>query len=283
MKKIIFVPLLLFSFFCGCSSSTAPPEATPVPEASKSPSPSPVVSAPIIRDYEAMDSKGVGWGFVRKKGTEPELPQGQIADLEENGGIYLDHSGEKNLYLTFDEGYENGYTAKILDILAQKQVKAAFFVTGPYLESQGELIKRMIDEGHIVGNHTVNHLNLPKQPTKTVQTELEELNKRSEELYGCSMHYMRPPEGEYSVKVLAIASDLGYKTVLWSMAYKDWDVNIQEGSAHAVSQVIPYLHPGAIILLHAVSSDNTSALGEIIDTARSMGYEFKSLDEFNEG
>lgn len=283
MKKLIAVPLLISAFFAGCSysdNSFPDNESLPEIEVTELPLPSPVPTVVPIRDYEVMDSKGIGWGFVRKKGSEPELPSGQIADLEKNGGIYLDHSGEKNLYLTFDEGYENGYTAKILDTLAEKQVKAAFFVTGPYLESQKELIQRMINEGHIVGNHTVNHLNLPKQPTKTVQNELEELNKKSEELYGYSMHYMRPPEGEYSVKVLAIASDLGYKTVMWSMAYKDWDVNIQEGAAHAVNKVIPYLHPGAVMLLHAVSSDNTSALGEIIDTARGMGYEFKSLDEY---
>ena len=137
----------------------------------------------------------------------------------------------------------------------------------------------MIDEGHIVGNHTVNHLNLPKQTTQTVQNELEKLNKTSEDLYGYTMHYMRPPEGEYSEKVLAIAQDMGYKTILWSMAYKDWDVNTQKGAAYAYDEVVPYLHPGAVILLHAVSADNTAALGDIIDAAHSMGYEFCSLDK----
>lgn len=286
MKKLVFIPLLLFSFFTGCAVSPGAPseESTPLPAAEMTAAPSganelPVPTVPVMRDYEKMDSKGVGWGFVRKKGSVPELPEGQIKALEENGGVYIDRSGDNALYLTFDEGYENGYTAKILDTLAEKQVKAAFFVTGPYLENQTELIKRMIDEGHIVGNHTVNHLNLPKQPSATVQSELEKLNKTSEDLYGYTMRYMRPPEGEYSEKVLSIAQDMGYRTVLWSMAYKDWDVNIQRGASYAYNEVIPYLHPGAIMLLHAVSSDNTAALGDIIDTARSLGYEFRSLDE----
>ena len=288
MKKYIFIPLLLLSFFAGCAASPGTPDTTDTPAVTETPvatyTPAPTAPAasptiPVMHDYETMDSKGVGWGFVRKKGVEPELPEGQIKALEENGGRYIDHSGEKVLYLTFDEGYENGYTAKILDTLAEKQVSATFFVTGPYLENQPELIKRMIDEGHIVGNHTVNHLNLPKQTTQTVQNELEKLNKTSEDLYGYTMHYMRPPEGEYSEKVLAIAQDMGYKTILWSMAYKDWDVNTQKGAAYAYDEVVPYLHPGAVILLHAVSADNTAALGDIIDAAHSMGYEFCSLDK----
>ncbi|MGM9936033.1 MAG: polysaccharide deacetylase family protein, partial [Candidatus Ornithomonoglobus sp.] len=108
-------------------------------------------------DYSALDGTGSGWGFVRKKGAPPEIPSAQASMLEKYNGRYIDHSKEKNLYLTFDEGYENGFTARILDILAKTDTPAAFFVTGPYLEGQGELIKRMIDEGHIVGNHTVHH------------------------------------------------------------------------------------------------------------------------------
>ena len=276
MKKLILIPLLLMSMAAGCAVSD---QAEPSPEPTAAPSPTAAPMPATQRDYETIDSKGIGWGFVRKKGGEPELPAAQVKTLEDNGGYYLDHSGAKNLYLTFDEGYENGFTAKILDILSEKKVPAAFFVTGPYLSGQTELIRRMIDDGHIVGNHTVNHLNLPKQPVETVQTELRELNETSEELYGYTMTYMRPPEGEYSERVLAIAQDMGYKTIMWSMAYKDWDVNIQNGADYAYDSVMSYLHPGAVILLHAVSSDNASALGRIIDDARAEGYEFYSLDE----
>ena len=276
MKKLILIPLLLMSALAGCAVSV-PEQPSPEPTTAPSPAASPAPTAE--RDYETTDSKGIGWGFVRKKGSAPELPSAQVKTLEDNGGLYLDHSGAKNLYLTFDEGYENGFTAMILDILAEKKVPAAFFVTGPYLSGQTELIRRMIDDGHTVGNHTVNHLNLPKQPVRTVQTELRELNETCEELYGYTMTYMRPPEGEYSERVLAIAQDMGYKTIMWSMAYKDWDVNIQNGADYAYDNVMSYLHPGAVILLHAVSSDNASALGRIIDDARAEGYEFRSLDE----
>ncbi len=230
-------------------------------------------------DYSALDSTGSGWGFVRVKGAPPELPQSQVDMLESRNGVYLDHSGEKSLYLTFDEGYENGFTPVILDVLAKTQTPAAFFVTGPYLEKQGPLIQRMINEGHIVGNHTVHHLNLPKQPVETVISEITELNDRCRELYGYEMKYMRPPEGEFSERTLAVTSDLGMKTVMWSFAYKDWDVNTQKGADYAYESVMPYLHDGAVILLHAVSSDNASALESIINAARQQGFVFRSLDE----
>ena len=230
-------------------------------------------------DYSALDSAGGGWGFVRKKGKAPEIPSSQSDMLERYNGKYLDHAEEKNLYLTFDEGYENGFTAVILDTLAKTNTPAAFFVTGPYLEGQGELIQRMIDEGHVVGNHTVHHLNLPKQPVETVQNEITSLNDKCEELYGYKMTYMRPPEGEFSERTLAVTNDLGMKTIMWSFAYKDWDVNAQQGADHAYESVIPYLHDGAIILLHAVSSDNANALERIINEAKNEGYSFKSLDD----
>lgn len=227
---------------------------------------------------QAQD-KSIGWGFVRKKGAPPEIPISQKTVLEKYDCYYIDENAEKTLYLTFDEGYENGYTAKILDVLEKTQTPAAFFVTGPYLENQKELVQRMIDNGHIVGNHTVNHPNLTKQTTETIKKELDDLNKTCEESYGVTMKYMRPPEGEYSERVLKTAQEMGYKTILWSFAYKDWDINMQKGKEYAISQVTPYLHDGAILLLHAVSSDNASALEEIINYAKNEGYTFKSLDE----
>lgn len=235
--------------------------------------------SPAAVSYDSLSGEGSGWGFVKKKGTPPDIPAAQTELLEQYNGRYLDTSGEKRLYLTFDEGYENGFTAPILDVLKRTGTPAAFFVTGPYLEGQEGLIRRMIDEGHIVGNHTVNHLNLPKQPVDTVKSELTGLNEKCRELYGYDMAYMRPPEGEFSERVLAVTNDLGMRTVMWSFAYKDWDVNIQKGADYAYSSVMPYLHPGAVILLHAVSSDNASALERIITDAKSQGYEFGSLDE----
>lgn len=226
-----------------------------------------------------LSSEGIGWGIVRKKGAPPEVPNSQKEMLSKYDCYYIDEDSPKTLYLTFDEGYENGYTSKILDVLEKTSTPAAFFVTGPYLENQKELVQRMIDDGHIVGNHTVNHPNLTEQTEETVRAELDGLNQKCQELYGVSMSYMRPPEGEYSEKVLATAQDMGYKTILWSFAYKDWDINMQKGSEYALSQVTPYLHDGAILLLHAVSSDNAGALEDIINYAKNEGYVFKSLDE----
>lgn len=234
-----------------------------------------------VGPYEQMSGEAVGWGFVRKKGEAPEIPAKQKEMLAKYDAYYIDEEAPKTLYLTFDEGYENGYTSKILDVLEKTGTPAAFFVTGPYLENQQELVQRMVDNGHIVGNHTVNHPNLPNQSVETVKKELDDLNEVCESMYGVSMKYMRPPEGSYSEKVLAVARDMGYKTILWSFAYKDWDINMQQGAEHAFSQVTPYLHDGAILLLHAVSSDNASALEDIINYAKNEGYVFKSLDELH--
>ncbi|MBQ3038755.1 MAG: polysaccharide deacetylase family protein [Clostridia bacterium] len=232
--------------------------------------------------YDELDNKGIGWGIKKVKGAEPEMPQQQKDILLEYDSFYMNNQKPKRLYLTFDEGYENGYTAKILDVLKEKNVPAAFFVTGPYAKKETGLIQRMIDEGHIVGNHTVNHPNLPKMAvSENIIEELTELNKIVKELYSYDMKYMRPPEGEFSQKVLAISRDLGFRTVFWSFAYPDWNVNNQKGSHYAFSEITPYLHDGAVLLLHAVSKDNTEALGDVIDYARAQGYEFGTLDEID--
>lgn len=230
------------------------------------------------KQTENISNEAIGWGFVRKKGSPPDVAPEQTKMFEKYDCYYIDNDSPKTLYLTFDEGYENGYTSKILDVLEKTQTPAAFFVTGPYLENQTELVKRMIDNGHIVGNHTVNHPNLAHQSQETVKKELDDLNKKCEEMYGISMQYMRPPEGSYSESVLKTAQEAGYKTILWSFAYKDWDINMQQGKEYAFSQVTPYLHDGAILLLHAVSSDNANALEGIINYAKDEGYVFKNLD-----
>ena len=222
-----------------------------------------------------------GWGFVKKKGSFPEFTKGQMDMMAKYGCIYAGNKSEKVLYLTFDEGYENGYTGAILDTLKEKGVPATFFITGPYLEKNGDLISRMVAEGHIVGNHTVNHPNMPSKGTKeAMQEEILNLDRRFFELYGRHMTYFRPPEGAYSERSLAATNELGYKTVLWSFAYKDWETDNQKGADYAYESVVPYLHNGCVILLHAVSKDNTEALGRIIDAARAEGYVFKSLDEY---
>ena len=233
--------------------------------------------------YESLDNTGTGWGFVKKKGKAPDIPAKYSEIMSKYDCYYIDENAPKTLYLTFDEGYENGYTSQILDVLEATGTPAAFFVTGPYLENQQELVQRMIDDGHIVGNHTVNHVNLPKQNVATIQKELDDLNKTCEDMYGYTMTYMRPPEGEWSERTLAVAKDMGYKTILWSFAYKDWDINMQQGKEYAFKEVTPYFHDGAILLLHAVSSDNAAALQDIINCAKEQGFEFKSLDNLGAG
>ena len=233
-------------------------------------------------DFLDVDNSGSGWGFVKKKNTEPEIYKSTQEMFAKYNTYYLDPKREKKIYLTFDEGYENGYTSVILDVLKEKEVPAAFFITGPYLEKEYELVDRMVNEGHIVGNHTVNHPNLHKlEEAQKMADELGGLNAKFFEQYGKNMNYMRPPEGEYSERLLAVADELEYKTVFWSFAYKDWDVNSQKGAKYAFEQVTPYLHDGAILLLHAVSKDNAESLGDIIDYAKEQGYQFASLDELD--
>jgi len=233
---------------------------------------------PLDEKYSELSVKSFGWGFKKEKGAPPEIALQTVDLLNKTNTYYIDKREGKKLYLTFDEGYENGFTSKILDVLKEKNIPAAFFITGPYLERETELVDRMVNEGHIVGNHTVNHPNLAKSDLQTVKSELQGLEQAFFERYGKSMMYMRPPEGECSEKMLSFAADMGYKTILWSFAYKDWDVKVQRGGRYAFEQVTPYLHDGCIMLLHAVSSDNAEALGSIIDYAISQGYEFVSLD-----
>lgn len=230
--------------------------------------------------FDSVDNKGSGWGLKKVKGSEPEITEAQKTVLKKYNSFYMDSSKPHRLYLTFDEGYENGYTASILDTLKEKNVPAAFFITGPYAKKEQELVRRMINEGHIVGNHTVRHPNLPKLGSAdSIAAELNEMNKLVYDMYGYEMKYMRPPEGEYSERVLAVAQALGFRTALWSFAYRDWNVNDQKSAEYAVNEIVPYFHDGAVLLLHAVSRDNTQALGTVIDAARAAGYEFSSLDD----
>lgn len=186
--------------------------------------------------------------------------------------------GGKNIYLTFDEGYENGYTAKILDVLKEKGVKAVFFCTMPYIKQQPELVQRMIDEGHIVGSHSVTHpsegmisLSIAEQ-----KEEMETLQKYvADNFNGYQVQLFRYPAGIYSDQSLALMGSLGYTSVFWSFAYADWDVNNQPNEAEALKKCVDKLHPGAIYLLHAVSKTNTNILGDFIEQAREKGYTFK--------
>lgn len=192
---------------------------------------------------------------------------------------YDNKTTDKVLYLTFDCGYENGYTSKILDVLRDKNVKAAFFCTLPQVKSESELIARMINEGHIVGNHSVTHPDFSSLTRSQMIDELKGFDDYMRENFGYSSFYFRYPQGKYNENSLDTLNALGYKCVFWSLAYADWDLENQKGAGFALETVVARLHPGAVILLHSVSPDNANALADIIDTALSMGYEFRSLEE----
>ncbi len=199
-----------------------------------------------------------------------------------NAVTYDTKSTGKVLYLTFDCGYENGYTYTVLDVLKEKNVSAAFFCTLDHIKAEPKLITRMIKEGHIVGNHSANHPNFSKISRTKMAEEIQTVENHLRSEYGYSSPYFRFPEGAYSNSALDLVQSLGYKSVFWSLAYADWDTSAQKGKDYAFKTVTARLHPGAIILLHSVSADNAAALGDIIDYALSQGYVFKPLTDLPE-
>lgn len=220
---------------------------------------------------------------VAKNGEAHEISKSAQKFFEDGSykAFCLDTKSQKKvLYLTFDCGYENGYTAKILDVLKEKKVNAAFFCTLPQLKDNPELIKRMIDEGHIVGNHSVTHPSFASITRTQMADEIMTMDAYLRENFDYSEPYFRFPMGEYSESALDLVSSLGFTSVFWSLAYADWDLNQQKGTQYAYETVVSRLHPGAVILLHSVSPDNAGALAQIIDKARDEGYTFLSLRDY---
>lgn len=235
----------------------------------------------VLTNSESLSNKKIGWGIKRNNNHEqPDLGKSNKEILETNNGIAMGNNTDKFIYLTFDEGYEAGYTTQILDTLKENNVKATFFITAHYLNTQPELVKRMIDEGHIVGNHTVNHKSMPSLTEEQINSEVMDLHKAIYEKFQYEMKYIRPPMGEFSEKTLSVTNSLGYKTVMWSFAYEDWNEDKQPDEASSKQKILDNVHNGEIMLLHGNSKTNTNILGDIIKEIRGMGYEFKSLDEF---
>jgi len=234
---------------------------------------------PCVSDYSQYSQKLCGFGFKKaNKGVVPSI--GVYEDiLNGNNAVYVGNTDTKTIYLTFDEGYENGYTNQILDTLKEKNVPAAFFCTGDFVKRNDDIIKRMLTEGHIVGNHTWNHKTMPDiQSDSEFKEELTKFDDYMMENYKVRTTYFRYPNGEFSEKTLNMVKDMGYKTVFWSLAYKDWEKDVVKGTDHAVKEVVDHIHNGAIILLHAVSRDNAEALPIIIDRLNEEGYTFANLD-----
>ena len=228
-----------------------------------------------------LSTKKIEWGIKRGKNHEqPDLGSKNKKLIEKYNGMAMGNKESKNIYVTFDLGYEAGYTESILNTLKENNVPATFFITAHYVNTATDLVKRMIDDGHIIGNHTVNHKSIPALSQTELTDELMNLHTAIYEKFGYEMKYMRPPKGEYSERALSYTTKLGYIPVMWSFAYADWDEAAQLSNESAINKIIENVHNGEIMLLHATSKTNMEVLDTVIKQIKNMGYEFKSLNEF---
>ena len=222
------------------------------------------------------------WWLKRNENHQtPEVSD--YIDLSKYDAYYVNPKcKKKKIFLTFDCGYENGFTPKILDVLKKQKVVAAFFVPKPFIREGRELIRRMKKEGHIVGNHTVHHKSMPTLSDRDNKQEIIDCAEYCKEATGYEMdHFIRPPMGEYNEKTLKLTKSMGYKTIFWSMAYVDFDVNKQPGKQYVVEHYKKYTHNGAIPLMHNVSQSNAEALDEVITNLKKEGYQFESLKKLS--
>ncbi len=287
MKKIIAITISLTLLLCGCSMNMNNDKNKETEENTKG-----IITNTTNNDSSkdisntAPDATGIGldlsqystesitWGPGNIKEHErPVDPVNLQNKFSELGGQWLLGEG-KNICLTFDEGYENGYTAQILDTLKEKNIKAIFFCTYDYVKDNPDLVKRMISEGHVVGNHSYKHKNMTKIDTESARDEVTMLHDYVAQMFGYEMTYFRFPEGAFSEQNLALVKDLGYKSVFWSFAYADWDTNSPPDKDAAFKRITSSTHDGAIFLLHAVCETNAAILGDVIDNIKEQGYTF---------
>lgn len=229
----------------------------------------------------ASSSSEGNWGLsFQEEGVRP-VGNATPSELAKYQAPYADETDEKVIYLTFDAGYENGNLPAILDALKNHQAVGTFFVVGNFLETSPELTKRMVAEGHIVGNHTYHHPDMSKISTKEAfEKELNDVKTLFQSITGSEMaHYYRPPQGKYSTSNLEMAKELGYKTFFWSLAYVDWIQDEQPTKEQAFSKLLSRIHPGAVVLLHSTSSTNAAILDELLTKWEEMGYHFAPLSE----
>ena len=221
------------------------------------------------------------WGLSFRQEGAPPIGNAGKDQLRQYQAAYIGDTNEKVLYLTFDAGYENGCTAKILDTLKEKQVPAAFFLVGNYIRQSPDLVRRMVAEGHTVGNHTMHHYDMSRLSDKAAfSKELTDLEALYKETVGQELpKFYRPPQGIYSEENLKMAQELGYKTLFWSLAYVDWNNDAQPTKEAAFAKLLPRTHNGAVVLLHSTSKTNAEILGELIDKWKAMGYRFGTLEE----
>lgn len=269
MKMLILTLLTsIFLNLTGCSMHKSTPT-----EAIKS-------NQPKTSSNISLDSRCNGWG-MGKQLNEKNCPISCVDFQSKYGkfGAYFynppkQESERKTITLTFDNGYENGYTEKILDALKEKQVRAIFFLTGDYTKKNQPIIERMIKENHVLGNHSQNHPSMPGITVDKMKSEIQTLHKTISDNFGVEMNMFRPPKGEFSEQSLAITHELGYKSIFWSFAYADWDPKKQPDEKEALDSLKSHLHDGAIYLLHTVSETNANILSDFIEYVKSQGYEF---------
>lgn len=229
--------------------------------------------------YDTIETGAWGLSF-RQEHTAPIGPA-SAEELSRFNAAYIGNTQEKVIYLTFDAGYENGCTEKILDVLKAHNAPAAFFLVGNYIEKNADLVRRMVEEGHIVGNHTMHHYDMSKLTNKeTFSKELTDLENLFKETTGKELpKYYRPPQGIYSKDNLLMAKELGYQTVFWSLAYMDWNNDSQPTAEEAYAKLLPRIHNGAVVLLHSTSQTNAAILDELLTKWEEMGYTFASIDQ----
>ncbi|PKR84899.1 MULTISPECIES: delta-lactam-biosynthetic de-N-acetylase [Bacillaceae] len=230
----------------------------------------------------AISNRAIHWGFTKGK-NEQQADAGKEYDelLKKHHAFYKGNPHDKILYLTFDNGYENGYTEDILNVLKKEKVPATFFVTGHYLKSQPNLVKRMVKDGHIIGNHSWSHPDMTAISDDKIREELRKVQEETARITTQKeMHYLRPPRGILSERTMEIANQEGYTHVLWSLAFLDWRINQQKGWKYSYDNIMAQVHPGAVILLHTVSKDNAEALEKSIEDLKKRGYRFESLDYY---
>lgn len=223
------------------------------------------------------------WGLKFDKNIKNSKPQGNgtVEELLKHGAYYMGEGEEKVLYLTFDAGYENGNTEAILDALKKHDVKATFFVVGHFLNTAPDIVKRMVEEGHTVGNHTFHHKDMSEiSEREAFQKEMKDVEDLFRNITGQELvKYYRPPQGKYNLNNLDMAKEMGYTTFFWSLAYVDWDQDKQPKSEEALEKLTERIHPGAIVLLHSTSKTNAEILDELITKWEEMGYRIEPLQE----
>lgn len=240
-------------------------------------------AAGMLREQSLNTAADGNWGLSFQEAGKPPVGNATMEYLKKYDAYYAEDTTKKELFLTFDAGYENGHTAKILDTLKKHNVKATFFLVGNFIETSPQLVKRMVREGHLVGNHTFTHPDMSEIATEEAfRKELSGLEELYQKTTGKKMKkYYRPPQGKYSESNLKMAKEMGYHTIFWSLAHVDWYESDQPTREEALEKLVPRIHPGAIVLLHSTSATNAQILDELLTQWEDMGYSFKRIDQLN--